>query len=105
MADEDDVPQVERVADVEDVLGVAVQLRVPRRDVGREIRAPEAHVVEHDHPEAILERRRDVPPHPLVAPEPVGEDDRLPFGLPGLHEVVAADEVHPSEPIDARPTP
>src|SRR5690349_8048894 len=77
MADQDGVAQVERLADLEHILGVSVQRRVAALVVRGEIGLARSDVVEQDDPVTILERRRDQPPHVLIAPESVCEQHRL----------------------------
>jgi hypothetical protein len=85
---EDRVPGVELGADLEHVGGVAVQGRVPLGPVGAEIRPAGPHVVEEHDAVRVGERRRDEPPHVLVAAEPVGKDHRRPVRSAGQVDVV-----------------
>ena len=89
--DEDHVPEPELVADLEHVLGVAVERGVALRVVGGQVGAARADVVEEDDPMIVREGGRDEPPHVLVAPEPVREEHRLPRHAPAHVDVVAGD--------------
>ena len=76
VADEDHVAQLQLAADLEHVVGVALQRVVLAAVVGGEVGAAGADVVEEDDAVVVLERRRDEAPHVLVAAEAVGEDHR-----------------------------
>ena len=91
-----DVAQVERVADVEHVLRVAVERRVALGVVRREVGLARADVVEQDDPVVVLERGRDEAPHVLVAAEAVGEQHRLRAARRNA-DVVAGDNGHERE--------
>ncbi len=93
MPDEHDVLERELVADVEDVLRVAVERAVAPGVVGRELRASVPDVVEQHDAVAIVERRVNVPPHVLVAPEAVGEHHRPDAATNDL-DVVPFDDAH-----------
>ena len=103
--DEDHVPQVELGADVEHVVGVALQGGVAHGVVRREVRAAAAHVVEADHAEVVLERGGDEAPHVLVAAESVGEDHGPAVGPSGLAHVAAGHCLHGRTLSGGRATP
>src|SRR6185312_16210033 len=65
-------------------------------------RSPVADVIEGDHLEAVLVARRDEPPHVRVAPEPVGEHDRLTVDATRHPRRVAVDRVHTWNLCDRR---
>jgi hypothetical protein len=77
VADEDDVAQIERGANVEHVLRVAVEAAVAFGAVLTEVGLPRADVIEEDDAVVVLERRGHEAPHVLVAPEAVGEQHGL----------------------------
>jgi hypothetical protein len=77
VADEDDIPQVQLVDDLEDVLGITVEGGVPLLVVGAEVGPAGADVVEEHHPMGVQERGRDGAPHVLVAAVAVREHHRL----------------------------
>ena len=59
VADEDDVVDIERLEDLQEIVGVAVERVVLSAPVGRRVGASRAHVVEQDDLEVGLERRCD----------------------------------------------
>ena len=74
MPDEDRVGHVERPADLQYVVGVAVEAAVAFAIVCPEVRRPGADVVEEHHSVVVLEGRRHEAPHVLVATEAVREE-------------------------------
>ncbi len=74
--------------------GVALEPAVPDRVVRRRVGAAGADVVEQDDPADRLEGGCDEPPHPLVAAEAVGEDQRRAVAAAGDRDVVAGEDVH-----------
>ena len=92
--DEDQIVQLELAADLEHVVGVTLERPVLEAVVRREVRAAGADVVEEDDAVFVLERRGDVPPHVLIAAEPVHEHHRLGPDRAGQNDVVPADHVH-----------
>ena len=84
VAHEDHVVKVQRVDDLDDVVGVARQRGVARGVVRRQVGPARADVVEQDHPVAVREARRDVAPHVLVAAEPVREGPDVAQSRTGL---------------------
>ena len=77
MADEDDVRQVQLAADRQHVVGVAIERAVSRRIEGGGVGLPVPDMIEEDDLVAVLEGRRDEPPHVLVAAIAMGEDHGL----------------------------
>jgi hypothetical protein len=94
MPDEDHVGEVELTADLENVLGVAVERRIAIGIPGRQVGATEAHVVEEHHTMIFRERGPDVPPHALVAAVPVREEHRARSAASVFEDVVARDHRH-----------
>jgi hypothetical protein len=71
MTDEHRIVNRQRLADVQDVVRVALECCVPRAIERRRVRLAMAHVVEQHEAKIIFERRYQVPPHALVATETV----------------------------------
>ncbi len=92
--DEHDVVEIERFADLEHVLGVAVERSVAIRVVRLEVGVADADVVEQHRAERGAELRFDEAPHVLIAAEPVREDDRRAVRHPGDGHVVSPGDVH-----------
>ena len=67
---------IQRAAEFDHVVGVAVERGVLLRVVGREVGAAGADVVEQERAELALEGGSHEAPHVLVAAEAVGEDHR-----------------------------
>ena len=82
----------ERVADIEDVVGVSVQPAVAIGVIGSEIGAASADVVEQNNAVIRLECGGDEAPHVLVAAEPMREHHRLGAGT-GESHVIASENV------------
>ena len=90
MADEDRVLEFELIADLDDVVGITLERGILGRIVGLEIGAARADMIEQHGPEPVLEGRRNMPPHVLVAAEAMREHHR---GRAGAFDVniVASD--------------
>ena len=73
MPDKDTIPDAELFSQVDDVLGIAIQIGVFFRLIGGQIRAARADLIEQNGLEPRLERGGHQPPHVLVAAEAVGE--------------------------------
>ena len=92
VSDEDDVVQVERMDDVEDVLRVALERSIAVVIVLRLVGLSGADIVEEDDAIVVLEGGDDVPPHVLIAAEAMSEQHG-PGTLAGDADVVAFDDV------------
>jgi hypothetical protein len=93
VAHEDDVFELQLLADLQHILGVAVERAVFRPVVSRHVRGARADMVEEHHAEVVLEGRRDEPPHVLITTEAVREQHRF-LAATGGPDVVACDDSH-----------
>ena len=93
VADEHDVVEVEGLADLQDVGGVAVESSVAIRVVRRQVRTAGPDVIEAHRPE-VGERRRDEAPHLLVTPVAVSEHHRLGAGGAAHNHMVPRHDTH-----------
>ena len=75
VSDEHDRALTERLADLDQILGIAVQGRMPRSVVGRQVGCARPHMIEQHDLAPFGQRPGHVAPHALVAPDPVGEQD------------------------------
>ncbi len=73
VADEHDRARGEFVKQVQQVVGIPLQVVVAYPVIGQKVRAAGPDQVEQDYPEAGCEHRRHEPPHVLVATETMGE--------------------------------
>jgi hypothetical protein len=77
MSDEDGgLAVVELARDLEHVLGVPMERCVLRTVIGAEIGTTTADQIEEHHSIACRVRGREEPPHVLVAPKPMREENR-----------------------------
>lgn len=93
MADEDRLPETQRLAYFHDIVGVAVERAVLFRIVCAQIGLASADVVKQDCPVPVFERGSNEPPHVLVTAKTVGEDNR-PLSCPVNRYIVAVDYRH-----------
>jgi hypothetical protein len=100
--DEHHIGEAQLVADLEHVIGVALQRRIAVAAEGSNIRAAGADVIEEHDSVAVGERGPDVAPHVLIAAESVCEEHGLSAGEPVLADVVAGGDAHVRKTLRGR---
>ena len=97
MADKDAMGDIKLMANLPEVVGIAVQGGVSARIIGAQVRAAAADVIEQDDAISVSEGRPDEAPHVLVAAETVGEHHRpTTLGAARAH-VPAGDRIHAAQ--------
>ncbi len=101
MADQDRISQVHFLGDGDDVIGVPIKAGIAPEIVCSQIGLASAREVKQDDLVIALEIRGDIPPHGLVAAEPMSEHDR-PLSLAAdVHIVPFQDRHRPSRACPA----
>ena len=98
MADENRVAEIESVTDVEHVLGVSVERRIPLGVVSGEVGIAGANIIEENNPIVVRECGHDEAPHVLVAAKAVCEKHRLGAVADNVHVIPSDDICHCGSP-------